>query len=268
MTAPSVREALRVLYSAVKTYQFTPEDTAEKAISACDLDDAMDAAKAVLAASGAAEMGSFEWYQTNGQRITNDPTPAEASRKETLDRLCATPPASTPSAARERIAERIVEFARDGYQSIRLTRDVGPYEITEPTPAALEFADSILALVPDEAAVRQSALCVISYTNYRGETSVRRIIPKSVRFGSTEWHPEPQWLLLAWDDDKQVDREFALKDFGSPEAAIRAATFEEAAKIADKYSVGNDDEFDDADMGGVIVARQIAAALRDAGRRG
>jgi hypothetical protein len=90
---------------------------------------------------------------------------------------------------------------------------------------------SLLDTLPDEAAIRQSALWVISYTNYRGETSVRRIIPKSVRFGSTEWHPEPQWLLLAWDDDKQADREFALKDFGSPEAAIRA---DEREKMLDK----------------------------------
>jgi hypothetical protein len=53
------------------------------------------------------------------------------------------------------------------------------------------------------------------YTNYRGETSERTIVPKSVRFGSTERHPEPQWLLLAFDVDKQADREFALKDFGA-----------------------------------------------------
>jgi hypothetical protein len=60
----------------------------------------------------------------------------------------------------------------------------------------------------------------ITYTNWRGETSVRRIIPKSVRYGSTEWHPEPQWLLLAWDDDKKADREFALKDFGAPQHPV------------------------------------------------
>lgn len=56
----------------------------------------------------------------------------------------------------------------------------------------------------------------LTYTNYRGETAQRTIIPKSVRFGSTEWHPEPQWLLLAYDSDKGADREFALRDFGAP----------------------------------------------------
>lgn len=37
----------------------------------------------------------------------------------------------------------------------------------------------------------------IFYTNYRGETLVRKIIPKKIWFGKTEWHPEEQWLLLS-----------------------------------------------------------------------
>jgi hypothetical protein len=56
----------------------------------------------------------------------------------------------------------------------------------------------------------------LTYTNYQGKTSVRHIIPRSVRYGTTQWHPEPQWLLLAYDCDKKADREFALKDFGQP----------------------------------------------------
>lgn len=55
----------------------------------------------------------------------------------------------------------------------------------------------------------------IVYTNYRGETSVRRIIPKRVWFGSTEWHPEEQWLLDAIDVEKEVERSFAMKDIRS-----------------------------------------------------
>jgi hypothetical protein len=52
----------------------------------------------------------------------------------------------------------------------------------------------------------------IEYTNWRGEFGVRRIQPRSIRFGVSEWHKEPQWLLLAWDIDKKEDREFAFKD--------------------------------------------------------
>jgi predicted DNA-binding transcriptional regulator YafY len=53
---------------------------------------------------------------------------------------------------------------------------------------------------------------IIRYTNYRGQTADRRIIPVCIRFGSTEWHPEEQWLLDAFDVDRGADRSFALKD--------------------------------------------------------
>lgn len=62
----------------------------------------------------------------------------------------------------------------------------------------------------------------LTYTNWRGETSVRSIIPRGVWFGSTEWHPEPQWLLRAWDTEKDAERDFALKDFGQPAPAAQA----------------------------------------------
>jgi predicted DNA-binding transcriptional regulator YafY len=52
----------------------------------------------------------------------------------------------------------------------------------------------------------------ICYTNYRGETSIREIIPQKVWFGSTEWHPENGWLLNAFDVEKGADRSFSLKD--------------------------------------------------------
>lgn len=52
----------------------------------------------------------------------------------------------------------------------------------------------------------------IKYTNYRGETSIRRIIPVRVRFAASEWHPEEQWLLDAFDIDRGDTRSFAMKD--------------------------------------------------------
>lgn len=52
----------------------------------------------------------------------------------------------------------------------------------------------------------------IRYRNHRGETALRRITPKGVYYGATKWHPEPQWLLSAWDHDKQEARDFALAD--------------------------------------------------------
>ncbi|MBR7652707.1 MULTISPECIES: hypothetical protein [Brucella] len=55
----------------------------------------------------------------------------------------------------------------------------------------------------------------ITYTNYRGETAERNITPKRVWYGISDWHPEPQWFLTAFDHDKNADRDFALRDFGS-----------------------------------------------------
>jgi hypothetical protein len=55
----------------------------------------------------------------------------------------------------------------------------------------------------------------IDYTNYRGERGLRRILPLDIKFGSNEWHPEPQWLLIAIDEDKKAERIFALKDIHS-----------------------------------------------------
>jgi predicted DNA-binding transcriptional regulator YafY len=52
----------------------------------------------------------------------------------------------------------------------------------------------------------------IVYTNYRGETAMRHVTPKSIRFGETEWHRESQWILDAFDHDKNADRSFAIKD--------------------------------------------------------
>ena len=55
----------------------------------------------------------------------------------------------------------------------------------------------------------------ILYTNYRGETRVRKIIPKEIQFLSTKWHPEKQWCIIAHDVDKNAERTFACKDIQS-----------------------------------------------------
>ena len=52
----------------------------------------------------------------------------------------------------------------------------------------------------------------ISYTNWRGETSERLILPVKIWFGSTQWHKDEQWLLNALDIEKNEERDFALKD--------------------------------------------------------
>lgn len=78
---------------------------------------------------------------------------------------------------------------------------------------------------------------VIDYTNWKGERRLRRIVPQSIVFGSTEWHPEVQWLLEAEDVEKKETRSFALNSIHAwnptyddvprevePEALIAAAS--------------------------------------------
>jgi predicted DNA-binding transcriptional regulator YafY len=52
----------------------------------------------------------------------------------------------------------------------------------------------------------------ILYKNWKGETKIRKIIPKEIIFSSNEWHKEEQWILIAFDVDKQAERNFACKD--------------------------------------------------------
>lgn len=55
----------------------------------------------------------------------------------------------------------------------------------------------------------------IDYTNWRGERSVRRVHVFGIVFKSTEWHPEPQYLLWAVDLSKRAERYFAMRDIHS-----------------------------------------------------
>ena len=60
-------------------------------------------------------------------------------------------------------------------------------------------------------AEEQNSVLEFIYTNWQGITSKRKAVPIKVVFSSNEWHPEPQWILVAYDIDKQAERGFALK---------------------------------------------------------
>lgn len=71
-------------------------------------------------------------------------------------------------------------------------------------------------IIPEGAVpINEEQQIVIAYTNYKGISSVRRIIPKNIYFGSSKWHPEPQWLLEAFDLNKKAERHFAMTDIHS-----------------------------------------------------
>lgn len=52
------------------------------------------------------------------------------------------------------------------------------------------------------------------YTNYRGETGERNVIPIDILFIETDYHKGTQWILTAYDMDKDgmPIRQFAMKD--------------------------------------------------------
>ena len=50
------------------------------------------------------------------------------------------------------------------------------------------------------------------YTNHEGKVGIRTVVPWSVLWGSTPFHPEPQWILRVMDQDRKAFRDYALKD--------------------------------------------------------
>lgn len=50
------------------------------------------------------------------------------------------------------------------------------------------------------------------YKNYKGKFGYRTVQDPSIYFGSTNHHKEEQWLLRAFDIDKQDIRIYAVKD--------------------------------------------------------
>jgi hypothetical protein len=69
-------------------------------------------------------------------------------------------------------------------------------------------------------ATSEERTVTVRYRNHRGDVAVRRFIPHRVWFGATSWHPDPQWLIRAFDVDKQAERDFALADIlGRPDGS-------------------------------------------------
>lgn len=58
----------------------------------------------------------------------------------------------------------------------------------------------------------------VVYTNHQEAKLERSITPLSVRWGSTEYHTKPQWLLEVWDHDREALRTYALADCDFPSA--------------------------------------------------
>lgn len=53
-------------------------------------------------------------------------------------------------------------------------------------------------------------IVLIDYTNHAGVRKVREILPFEFHFMSNEWHPQQQWLLEAFDYERDDVRYFAV----------------------------------------------------------
>lgn len=58
----------------------------------------------------------------------------------------------------------------------------------------------------------ESRIVSMDYVNYRHEYSHRLVIPELFWFGSTQYHDEDQWIMTAWDVERGVRRDFALRN--------------------------------------------------------
>jgi hypothetical protein len=84
----------------------------------------------------------------------------------------------------------------------------------------------------------------IVYRNWRGEIAVREIYPRSVYEGQTQWHPETQWFMLARDESKGANRDFAMVDiismhmtYDNAENACRVIAAEEPISVGDEFDM-------------------------------
>lgn len=91
--------------------------------------------------------------------------------------------------------------------------------------------------VADEVVLRETGVCNlptprevrILYKNWKGEVAWRRVVPLSVGFEKSQWHPVEQWVLYAFDVDKGAERSFAMADIRRWEVPTLAAAWPPAA---------------------------------------
>jgi predicted DNA-binding transcriptional regulator YafY len=59
---------------------------------------------------------------------------------------------------------------------------------------------------------KDKSVAKFTYVNYKNITNNRNINPIKLYYGNTEWYPENQWLLKAYDIEKKEIRVFAMKN--------------------------------------------------------
>lgn len=98
--------------------------------------------------------------------------------------------------------------------------------------------DDIDAALSTPATEPQGLAHIIDYTNWRGETARRSIRPIRMWWGKTEWHPEEQWMLTAWDCEKDAIRDFAWQDMRPVQNPATSAATQAQPAPSDKTAEG------------------------------
>jgi len=103
----------------------------------------------------------------------------------------------------------------------------------------------------------EGASQIVEYTNWRGETARRVIRPVNLWWGKTDWHPEEQWMLTAYDCEKDAVRDFAWQDMRpvpNPATSI-AADPQPVAATVKPLDLSN--TLKHAFLSGIVAARNI-----------
>lgn len=151
------------------------------------------------------------------ERLSKKPGTTWGEVKSAIAALAAAPqPAPAPADERAAMIE-VMDRAFSAW--VETSFDSPQMEYLADALLAAGYRKAALAAAPQTAAEDQEARAIaeaaqitMTYRNWRGEVAQRTIRPVALWFGKTDWHPEPGWLLSAWDCDKGGRRDFALAD--------------------------------------------------------
>ena len=143
---------------------------------------------------------ALERYQADTETLRQDFVKAQAKRGDAL---------------KEAVAEAVAEAERAPRDFMDMVKAHAADKIAAVLPERREEAARVMGRLAEilNHAAPAGGPVTLAYTNYRGERRDRRILPRTIYFGATEWYPEPQWILCAWDVDKGAVRDFALAGF-------------------------------------------------------
>ncbi len=71
---------------------------------------------------------------------------------------------------------------------------------------------ALKTLGKDVAGSNHSPVLKFLYTNHRGELATRSVVNPVFFYGATEYYPDVQWLVSAFDLEKDAQRTFALNN--------------------------------------------------------